>query len=86
MARMNELEEENRRLKKTYVEERQKAKSLRRRTQKNGSAISTAGGGAMGRVGAVSRSQAGVPGIWHQPTCYQYKAKLDAETTSLLTG
>jgi putative transposase len=33
----------------------------------------------MGRDRRVSHGQAGVPGIWHQPDCYQYKAKLDAE-------
>lgn len=65
MARMKELEEENRRLKKMYVEERLKAEIVAEHSQKNGSAISAAGDGAMGRVGAVSHGQAGVPGIWH---------------------
>ena len=67
MARMKELEEENCRLKKMYVEERLKAEIVAEALTKNGSAISAAGDGAMGRVGAVSHGQAGVPGIWHWP-------------------
>lgn len=67
MARMKELEEENRRLKKMYVEERLKARSSRRRSQKNGCAISAAGDGAMGRNGPLSHGQAGMQGVWHQP-------------------
>jgi hypothetical protein len=56
-----------------------KPKLLPRPSQKNGSAISAAGDGATGRNGAVSHGQAGLPGLRYQPTCYRYKAKLDAE-------
>jgi putative transposase len=48
MARMKELEEENRRLKKMYAEERLKAEIIAEAMQKSGSAISTAGDGATG--------------------------------------
>jgi putative transposase len=67
MARMKELEDENRRLKKMYAEERLRLKLLRRPSQKNGSAISTAGDGAVGRCRAVSHNWFGVRGIRHQP-------------------
>jgi putative transposase len=49
MARMKELEDENRRLKKLYAEERLKAEIVAEAPdKKNGSAISAAGDGAMG--------------------------------------
>ena len=41
MSRMKELEEENRRLKKMYLEEKSRPRSSRRRLKKSGEAIST---------------------------------------------
>jgi len=40
MARMKELEEENRRLKKMYAEERLKAENVQKALQKSGKAVS----------------------------------------------
>jgi len=67
MARMKELEDENRRLDKMYVEECLKAEIVAEALTKNGGAISVAGDSAMGRDGPVRHGQAGVPGVWHQP-------------------
>lgn len=33
----------------------------------------------MGRGPAFSHHRTGLPGVRHQPTCYRYRAKLDAE-------
>lgn len=64
MARMKELEEENRRLKKMYVEERLiKAEFLAEALTKNGSAISATGDGAMGGNGAGSYGETGVQSV-----------------------
>ncbi len=48
MARMRELEDENRRLKKMYAEEKLKAEIIAEVMQKSGSAISAKGDGAAG--------------------------------------
>ena len=66
MARMNELQNENRRLKNTYVEECLKAELVAEALKKHGSVGLAAEAGAMGRFKAVSHTQAGVTGIWHQ--------------------
>ena len=65
MARMKELEDENRRLKKMYAEERLKAEIVAEALTKNGSAISAAGDGAMDRGPAFSHHRTGLSGIWH---------------------
>lgn len=54
MAGTKELEDENRRLKKMYAEERLKAEIVAEALTKKGSAISVARGGAVGRGTAVS--------------------------------
>jgi hypothetical protein len=54
MARTKELEDENRRLKKMYAEERLKAEIVAEALTKNGCAISAARDGAVGRGTAVS--------------------------------
>ena len=48
VSRMKELEEENRRLKKMYAEERMSAEILKEAFGKNGKAISASRGGPMG--------------------------------------
>ena len=48
LARMKELEDENRRLKKMYAEERLKAEIVQEALKKSGSAISTQRDGAQG--------------------------------------
>ena len=65
MARMKELEDENRRLKKMYAEGRLKAEIVAEALKKIGSAISAAGDGAMGRGPAFTHNRTGLPGIWH---------------------
>jgi putative transposase len=67
MARMKELEDENRRLKKMYAEERLKAEIVAEALAKSGSAISAAGDGAVGRGEPVASDRPGLPGISHQP-------------------
>ena len=49
MARMKELEEENRRLKKMYAEERLKAEIVQEALSKNGKAIFAPSNGTKGR-------------------------------------
>jgi len=67
MARMKKLEDENRRLKKMYADERLNAQIVAEALAKNGSAISAAGDDAAGRNGPVSHGQAGLPGLGYQP-------------------
>jgi putative transposase len=67
MARMKAPEEENRRLKKMYAEQRLKAEIIAEALQKNGSAISAAGDGAMDRCTTGGHDQFGLSGVWHQP-------------------
>jgi putative transposase len=66
MARLRELEEENRRLKKMYAEERLKAEIIQEAMAKSGEAISAArDGAACGSLGP-GQHQAGVSGFRHQ--------------------
>lgn len=65
MARMKELEEENRRLKKIYAEERLKAEIIAEAMQKSGSAISTTRDGATGNKRAGNQHPAGMRRVWH---------------------
>ena len=64
MARMKELEEENRRLKKMYAEERLKAEIITEAMQKSGSAISTTRDGAMGGARKSDQYPCCMPGVW----------------------
>lgn len=66
MARMKELEDENRRLKKMYAEERLKAEIVAEALTKSGRAISSAGDGATGCSATGSQGLPGMSGIWHQ--------------------
>jgi putative transposase len=66
MARLRELEEESRRLKKMYAEERLKARSSRKPWQKSGEAISVARDGAADGWLGQGRHQAGVFVVQHQ--------------------
>ena len=67
MARMKELEDENQRLKKMYVEEHLKAEIVAEALTKSSNATSAAGDGAMGRGPAFSHNRTGLPGVRHQP-------------------
>lgn len=66
MARLKELEDENRRLKKMYVEERLKPKSSKRPSQKSGEAFTTQIDGAQGRRIKAGQCSFGLRGFWHQ--------------------
>jgi hypothetical protein len=79
---MKELDEENRCPKKMYMEERVKVEIVEEALTKNGSAISTAGDGAVGHVGAVSHDQAGVQGIWYQPNLIPVQGQAGSEKRS----
>lgn len=66
MARMKELEDEKRRLKKMYAEEHLKARSVAKALTKSDNAISPAGDDTMGRCQALCHNKTGLPGVWHQ--------------------
>jgi putative transposase len=63
MSRMKELEEENRRLKKMYLEEKLKAEIVSEALEKNGEAIPTQGDGHQSSQRARHLYSGGVPGI-----------------------
>ncbi len=65
MARMKELEEENKRLKKCTPKSASRLKSSPRLSQKSGSAISAQGDGALGGGSKTRNDQSRVPGVWH---------------------
>lgn len=66
MARLRELEEENRRLKKMYAEERLKAEIIQEAMANSGEAIAaTRDGAGSGSLRSVQH-QAGVPGLRRQ--------------------
>lgn len=66
MARLKELEDENRRLKKMYAEERLKAEMVQEALQKSDKAILPTRDGATGRR-TRRQHPVGLPGIRHQP-------------------
>lgn len=66
MARLKELEEENRRLKKIYAEERLKAEIVQEALAKNGEAISPARDGQSCRGRKGRADQAGLRSLWCQ--------------------
>jgi putative transposase len=63
MSRMKELEEENRRLKKMYLEEKLKAEIVSEALEKSGEAIPTQGDGHLSSQGARHLYSGCVPGI-----------------------
>ena len=67
MTRMKELEDENRRLKKMYAEERLKAEIVTEALSKNGCAIRAKNDGAVVRGKQIGHDSRGMPGVWHQP-------------------
>lgn len=67
MARLKELEAENRRLKKMYAEERLKAEIAREAIEKSGSAISTQRDGAALNPAVRYQHPHGLRNIRHQP-------------------
>jgi putative transposase len=67
MARLKELEDENRRLKKMYAEERLKAEIVQEALQKSGEAILPSRDGAPGSRTQRHEHTLGVSGVWHQP-------------------
>ena len=67
MMRLKELEEENRRLKKMYAEERLKAEiGSEAMLKKYDSAILTTGDGATGSQGKGGQHPACLSGVWYQ--------------------
>jgi putative transposase len=66
MARMKELEDENRRLKKMYMDEKLKAEVVSEALAKNGEAISTARDGQRSSSRQESSDQPGLLGVWDQ--------------------
>jgi putative transposase len=66
IARMKELEEENRRLKKMYMDEKLKAEIVSESIAKNGDAISTARDGQRSRSRQESVDQPCLRGVWDQ--------------------
>jgi putative transposase len=66
MARLRELEEENRRLKKMYAEERLKAEIIQEAMAKSGEAISATRDGATRGCLRQGQHQTGVCVVWHQ--------------------
>jgi len=66
MKRMKELEEENRRLKKMYAEEKLKAEIIQEAMEQSGEAISTQGDGATRSTRTSSFHLASLQGICHQ--------------------
>jgi len=67
MARMKELEEENRRLRKMYVEEKLKAEVVSEALAKSGEAISPPRDGSKGCAGTRHVDTRGMPGLPDQP-------------------
>jgi len=74
-ARLKELEEENRRLKKMYAEERLKAEIVAEALKKSGIAISTTRNGAMGSARQGCQHSSRIPGVWHQPDLLSVSSK-----------
>ena len=66
LKRVKELEEENRRLKKMYAEERLKAEIVQEALEKSGEAIPAQGDGQMRRCRTADLETSGMPGIPHQ--------------------
>lgn len=67
MSRMKELEAENARLRKMYVEEKLKAELRAEALEKSGEAISPPRDGSTCRAGARDIGQVGLRDVWHQP-------------------
>ena len=65
IARLKELEAENKRLKKMYAEERLKAEIVKEAMKKSGSAISPQGDGAKSCPLLPHQRTSGVPGLWY---------------------
>ena len=66
MARLKELEVENRRLKKMYAEGRLKAEIVKEALEKSGDAISVARDGAACSHEQGGEYQTGLYGLWYQ--------------------
>ncbi len=67
MSRMKELEAENARLRKMYVEEKLKAELRAEALEKSGEAISPPRDGSTCRSGARDIGPVGLRDVWHQP-------------------
>src|SRR5690625_2430940 len=65
MARLKELEAENKQLKKMYAEERLKAEIVKKAMEKSGSAISSQGDDAKSCPLLPHKRTSGVPGLWY---------------------
>ncbi len=66
MARMKELDEENKRLKKVYAEKSMQNDLLQEALGKSGEAVSTQRDGRMGGTASIRKHRDGLPGVPHQ--------------------
>jgi putative transposase len=66
MARLKELEDENRRLKKCMLRSASRPKSSPRPWQKSGDAICPSGDGDQSRCSLHHLHPSGLPGVWRQ--------------------
>lgn len=82
MARLKELEDENRRL-KMYAEEKLKAEIVQEASQKSGEAISAQRDGPACGDGKPCQHSRGVSGVPYRESCYRYEAKLSDENAEI---
>ena len=75
MARMKELDEENKRLKKMYAEKSMQNDLLKEALGKSGEAIPAQGDGRMGGTVSIHQHRFGVSGVQHQPDLLSVSAK-----------
>lgn len=75
MARVKALEDENRRLKKMYLEEKLKAEIVAEALEKSGEAISQARDGPKSSDRARRVHSGGMPGIWYQRVVLPLRAQ-----------
>ena len=76
---MKELEAENARLRRMYVEEKLKAEIVREVLEKSGDAVSLPRDGPTCRARPRRFVSDGSRGVQHQPDYYRYVAKTDGE-------
>ena len=75
MSRMKELEEENRHLKKMYLEESSRPRSCRRHSKKSGEAISQTGDGQESGHGSRRLHTSRLRGVLHQRVLLSLRAQ-----------
>ena len=75
MGRMKELEDENRRLKKMYAEERLKSEIIQEAMQKSGEAISEKRDGSGSRIKQGRKHTISLPSVWRKPDLLSLSGK-----------